>query len=270
MRAYHTPGVYFESLDNSPPNIDLRRTDIAGFVGIAARGPLHRPLKIESWTQFVSSFGAHIPQAYLAYAVEGFFANGGQTCWVVRVADSNRARPATLELPDMSGQSVLRLTASSPGSWGNSLAVQLIPSTTRFTLRLQTLAGEYELWPDLALEPGHARYAEKILNSEDSGSRLIHVEVLGIGVINAAAKYLKDGNDGLANAVDLTDSNGRPTLRLSAAGVTHFDQTIRVTVHNKNKTPFGLSITRSDEYQEHYDKLSIGSYGSALCRKSTE
>src|SRR5687767_13298766 len=96
MVAYRTPGVHFEWLDVTTPRILPFRTDIAGFVGIAQRGPLHRPVRVESWTQFTSTFGRHIVQAYLAYAVQGFFANGGQTCWVVRVAD-----PAWVTMADL-------------------------------------------------------------------------------------------------------------------------------------------------------------------------
>ena len=47
MFAYRAPGVYFEWLDSRAPAIDVLRTDIAGFAGIASRGPLHRPVKIE-------------------------------------------------------------------------------------------------------------------------------------------------------------------------------------------------------------------------------
>src|SRR5262245_32002301 len=112
MYAYRTPGVVFEWRDTRARDIDILRTDIAGFVGIAERGPLHRPGKVESWTQFTSIFGGHIPQGYLAYAVDGFVANGGQTCGVVRVANPSQARPAPLVLLDDGGQPVLDLTAA--------------------------------------------------------------------------------------------------------------------------------------------------------------
>ncbi|HEY0075120.1 MAG TPA: hypothetical protein VGB77_13565, partial [Abditibacteriaceae bacterium] len=97
MFAYRAPGVYFEQTDLRPSVIEPVRTDIAGFVGIAGQGPIHRPVKVESWTQFTSVFGAHIPQGYLAFAVAGFFDNGGQTCWVVRVADPADVRWAMLD-----------------------------------------------------------------------------------------------------------------------------------------------------------------------------
>ena len=122
LGTYRTPGVYFEWQDSVPPQIDIPRTDIAGFVGIAARGPLHIAVKINSWIQFANVFGAHIPQGYLAYAVEGFFANGGRTCWVVRIADPNTASTAKSVLPDKRGRVEVR--AASPGVWANKARVR--------------------------------------------------------------------------------------------------------------------------------------------------
>ena len=86
--AYQTPGVYVEWLDKSAQQLVVGRTDVAGFVGLAERGPLHTAVKVESDQQFFSTFGGVTRDAYLAYAVTGFFANGGRTCWVVRAANS--------------------------------------------------------------------------------------------------------------------------------------------------------------------------------------
>src|SRR5260221_3900220 len=116
MPTYSTPGVYFEWFNVPSPELMIQRTDIAGFVGIAQRGPLHTAQKLESWSQFTSIFGGHMVQAYLAYSVQAFFANGGQTCWVVRVADPVSALCASANLLDEVGSAALRLTASSPGS----------------------------------------------------------------------------------------------------------------------------------------------------------
>jgi phage tail sheath protein FI len=126
MRTYRTPGVYFERQDVAPPVIGPLRTDIAGFVGIAERGPLHRAVKIESLTQFANVFGRKIAQGYLAYAVDGFFKNQGQTCWVVRVADPTQASVASLDILDEAGQRLLRLVAGSPGTWGNQILARWI------------------------------------------------------------------------------------------------------------------------------------------------
>lgn len=97
MPVYVTPGVYFERVDADLRPPEPLRTDIAGFVGIAERGPLHRPLRLTSWQQFQAHFGECIPGGYLAYAVKGFFDNGGRTCFVVRVAQTQSSQPAYAE-----------------------------------------------------------------------------------------------------------------------------------------------------------------------------
>ncbi len=152
MYAYRTPGVYFESQDKNPVGLRALRTDITGFVGIAERGPLHAPVRIDSWVQYVSVFGAHIAQGYLAYAVEGFFANGGKRCWVVRVADPAKAEKASLSLQDDYGDKVIRLHATSEGVWAQGLIVTVMrTSRERFSLLLRLEDGGHELWPDLTM-----------------------------------------------------------------------------------------------------------------------
>jgi hypothetical protein len=131
MRTLHTPGVTFEWHDASLPVVGPLRTDIAGFVGIAERGPLHQAVKIQSRTQFASVFGGPMPQAYLAYSVDGFFANGGDTCWIVRVADPDLAATATLDVVDGSGARLLGVAAGSPGAWGNGIIATWIYSGAR-------------------------------------------------------------------------------------------------------------------------------------------
>lgn len=151
MLTQTTPGVYFETADVRSP-IAALSTSVAGFVGLAARGPLHVPVKVESWVQFVSTFGGHMAHGYLGYAVEGFFANGGRACWVVRVADPAAAREAEIVLFDGQGRAALRLIASSPGLWAHHLTAAVSPSGVRgFHLRLALPTGERESWSHLTL-----------------------------------------------------------------------------------------------------------------------
>ncbi|HEY3342992.1 MAG TPA: phage tail sheath C-terminal domain-containing protein [Anaerolineae bacterium] len=86
MPEYVTPGVYFEVVDHSIETVPPTRTDIAAFIGIAERGPVHAPLRLRSWQQFQSVFGNFIADGYLAYCVKAFFDNGGDICFGVRVA----------------------------------------------------------------------------------------------------------------------------------------------------------------------------------------
>jgi hypothetical protein len=180
--SYRTPGVYFEWLD-APPALQPSATDIAGFVGIAQRGPLHSPLRVESWTQFVSMFGSHTAQGYLAYAVEGFFVNGGRACYVVRVADPDYAACASLDLLDANGWPALRLTAASPGVWARQMRVMVLFTTSdHFNLTLQLPTGEQEMWRNLTLEADSERYALRVLNGIPPDKRLSDEDLVpGVG-----------------------------------------------------------------------------------------
>ena len=133
MQSPQTPGVYYERVDASAPAISPLRTDIAGFVGIATRGPLHQPLPVQSWRQFQAYFGDFTGAGYLAYAARAFFENGGQRCWVVRVA-AETAATAALTLQSASLANALDVSASSPGVWGNDLDIVI-----RETHRAQTV-----------------------------------------------------------------------------------------------------------------------------------
>ena len=82
------------------------RTDIAGFVGFAERGPLpedfaagpvrsHQGRAQDHKLGGVSGALRRVPRVgYLAYAVRAFFENGGDTCYVVRVAATPATDPA--------------------------------------------------------------------------------------------------------------------------------------------------------------------------------
>jgi hypothetical protein len=191
--SYRTPGVYFEWLDTSRPAYRLR-TDIAGFVGIAARGPLHVPCRVESWTQFVTTFGSHIPQGYLAYGVEGFFANGGAVCYVVRAADPDRARTASLMLTLGNEWPLLQLNAINEGTWAHAMEIAAIPAAgNRYTLVLRTVDGVREIWPNLSAQPG-PRYALDVLNNDITGSHLVRASEPS-GFLSSTEAHLKLGGD---------------------------------------------------------------------------
>lgn len=99
---YRTPKVAPQ------PGLQLVRTDIAGFVGVAERGPLPEDfcpekfdgtqavVKVSSWKEFLTNFGGLIEYGYLAYAVRAFFENGGQECYCARVAATTALDPAQL------------------------------------------------------------------------------------------------------------------------------------------------------------------------------
>ena len=89
MPNYSSPGVYVEEVSSGTKPISGVGTAVGAFVGIAEQGPIGKAVLIANWNQFVSVFGNFIPNAYLAYAVFNFFAEGGTRCYVVRAAGDN-------------------------------------------------------------------------------------------------------------------------------------------------------------------------------------
>lgn len=143
------PGVYFEV---APPAIAtvLPRMDIAAFVGYASAGPLHTPVAVEDIQRYRELFGADLDLAWdpernatekscLGSAVDAFFRNGGQRCWVVRVADETLAMTARFQIPGLlrTDGSVLEQSfaeARSPGSWARGLSSNTVLEVTQLPL----------------------------------------------------------------------------------------------------------------------------------------
>lgn len=122
MPEYTYPGVYVEEIDTGNKPIEGVSTSTVGFLGLAERGPLDTRL-ITSFGDFVRLYGRYTKvdgnDAYLAYAVEGFFQNGGKRCVIARVASAG----ATLQSVAAGGW---RITALGPGAWSNRLYYSIV------------------------------------------------------------------------------------------------------------------------------------------------
>jgi hypothetical protein len=89
---------------------------------------------VTNWTQFVAQFGSYMigpPQLYMAYAVKGFFDNGGTSAYIVRVGT---AKAASIQLADRGATpgDALTVSAQQTGVIGNSITVavadaQIVP-----------------------------------------------------------------------------------------------------------------------------------------------
>jgi uncharacterized protein len=89
--SFRKPGVYVEELRVGPKPIEVVSTGTAAFLGETQLGP-DTPTLVTSWEQFQQVFGGYFgADKYLPFAVEGFFANGGQKCYVCRVNGGNYA-----------------------------------------------------------------------------------------------------------------------------------------------------------------------------------
>ncbi|MDD3253079.1 MAG: phage tail sheath subtilisin-like domain-containing protein [Lachnospiraceae bacterium] len=127
MAEYLSPGVFVEEFNDDRNVIEGVGTSTAGFVGLATRGPVTgKPVRIQSPTDFGYQFGRYldisVKYRYLAYGVEQFFANGGSSCYVMRVA-SSQDTVAAMELAHEGIR--LHMEAGSVGEWGNEIRISL-------------------------------------------------------------------------------------------------------------------------------------------------
>lgn len=123
MPNYLSPGVYVEEVSSGVKPIAGVGTSIGAFIGLTEKGTIGKPTLITNWSQFTNEFGGFTPNAYLPYAVYNFFAEGGTTCYVVRVIPDD-AETATYIVKDRSEEEVnlIQITARSQGSWGNRIS----------------------------------------------------------------------------------------------------------------------------------------------------
>lgn len=92
---YFAPGVYVEEIDRGSRPIEGVQTNIAGFIGfteaIRNGAEIGKPMLITSWNQYTEYFARENSDgftdfnAYLPFAVNGWFLNGGARCWVVSI-----------------------------------------------------------------------------------------------------------------------------------------------------------------------------------------
>lgn len=146
--AAQFPGVSFTAVPAVEPTASLR-SDIAGFAVRTRRGPIGRAVRVDGWREAIYHFGGFDRQFHSAYALFGYFQNGGQLAHVVRVAppDLSTATPGRSEPIDAPGLVTASATwdtvattagsalfgiapsyhveATSPGPWANDLVVSV-------------------------------------------------------------------------------------------------------------------------------------------------
>jgi uncharacterized protein len=131
------PGVSFE-IRPAPPEFDAVRLDVAGFVGVAPRGPVDEPTPVESWSAYRWLFGEG--PGLLPWSVRAFFAQGGQRAYICRVsplpriADSLDSDIPAIALHELAWSTEtgatrpdtrLLVAARDEGTWGDALNLRL-------------------------------------------------------------------------------------------------------------------------------------------------
>jgi len=114
-----TPGLYRQPVTPVRPVGALARGDIPVLLGYARKGPPGIPVRLHSLREFEDLFGKALDHGFLWHGLKGFFENGGQTAYVLRIVSAS-ARAARCERVDPEqvavegGRVVWRATASFP------------------------------------------------------------------------------------------------------------------------------------------------------------
>jgi hypothetical protein len=145
---YFAPGVYIEEFDRGSRPIEGVSTAIAGFVGftedIRDDAELYKPMLVTNWTQYLNYFarpnsdGFTDFNAYLPFAVYGYFMNGGGRCWVTSIGTqlpsapkATAAEPAILRINARGNRPALRFTLRPEQAASGLLNILIIDSSPR-------------------------------------------------------------------------------------------------------------------------------------------
>ena len=135
------PGVYIEELSSGLHTITGVATSIAAFVGWAPKGPTDEATLVQSWSDFQTQFGGlynnNGTPAYLGYAVNQFFANGGQQAYIIRlIAQQIAPTVPPTNTTSVSANVTIAVGAGTvtfavpAGVWGNLYGIQIAPVAT--------------------------------------------------------------------------------------------------------------------------------------------
>ena len=145
---YFAPGVYVEEIDRGSRPIDGVSTAIAGFVGFTedVRGgaELFKPMLVTNWTQYLNYFARHNSDgftdfnAYMPFAVYGYFMNGGGRCWVTSIGTQlpgapqpTQQQPAIVRVPRRGNRPSLNFTLRPEQAAGGPIHIMISDGTPR-------------------------------------------------------------------------------------------------------------------------------------------
>jgi phage tail sheath protein FI len=218
------PGVYVEEFAPGAP-IQGVSTSTTALVGVASDGELNTPTLVTSWDAFTAAYGARpVPGFYLWHAVNGFFQNGGQLCYVVRASNGSYG---SLTVQSDGGTDLFTVRARQPGKLAISagiarqhLLTQANTSIYRLpaTAKVKTTAAVGGTQVTVPFDTAtHVRPGDTVRFGADPTGYLVARITLGTtdGTLQLAAPLVAKATAG--DAVQFADSTlGASTFRLQS------------------------------------------------------
>jgi phage tail sheath protein FI len=239
MPTYLTPGVYVEEVSSGSKPIEGVGTAIAAFIGLTPGGPINKPMRISNWTQFANLYGdpqnpdngPFMEGAFLAHAVYGYFQNGGQLAWIIRVGNDQGAPSPQAALPASTDNEVEALRAIALEGAGDIVKVEVTeepaqegkePGDVSYNV-IVTSGTDREEYPGVTLKKGRTNIATKI----NAASKLIKIEDTGAALPDtriASGTYTLSVPSMAVEQVGASDFEGDVATRKGMGGASALDE----------------------------------------------
>ena len=202
MAEYLSPGVFIEDNPNTPV-AEAVSSSTGGFVGIAQRGEVGKPILITSWNAFINSFAFGMDSPFLvnsdlAYAVYGFFQNGGKRCYVMRVASEGVASASYTK-------DGMTISAKDAGEWGNKIEIVITANadvSTNFDIEVIFNNQKVEVHKNLTNTIGEENTWIDVLDEQSN-----FIKGVSGNLAVTAKTSLTSGVDGVNNIEDTDYTN---------------------------------------------------------------
>jgi uncharacterized protein len=219
------PGVYIEEVPSGVRTITGVATSITAFIGRALRGPVNKPVRVQSTAEYSRLFGDLWQPSPMSYAVSHFFQHGGGDALIVRVFKGVIATSTpSITLPTATGNLVLE--AASPGLWGSALRATVDHATSDttdallFNLTVEELnrpSGDIvvnkEIFRNVSVSPLSPRFVDTVVNEQSALVRVRASAPVGESPTNttnkAAVGTASDDGTVITDTEILGDENDR-------------------------------------------------------------
>ncbi|MBQ4432033.1 MAG: hypothetical protein II877_11070, partial [Synergistaceae bacterium] len=175
--------------------VDTMLKGISCVIGITEKGPIGEPQLISSEMQYERVFGGNLKTSDFPMLVKRALSYGA-VLWVSRTAhytDITKKNTLTAKSASVS-VNVLKISASSPGTWGNNLQVVISESSldpsVLFNVSVLENGEEVESLSDMSMDESSDTYIE------NSGSAYLAFEITGSGLPRTGTYSLTGGADG--------------------------------------------------------------------------
>ena len=184
---FDTPGVYLKEIAVGPRPISGVSTSNTAFVGVFKRGPVNKPVRITSLSEFERVFGGAWMMSDASQSVRSYFLNGGAVAFIVRVDNGTNQTPLSTakKIFKTTGDGnaatdAMTVSASSQGDWGNQIRIGIAVEGDAFSLLIREYAGKTivreEVFEGLSASEAGASYVESVINGVSELVTIAHTD----------------------------------------------------------------------------------------------